>query len=100
MNNIKEAGQLPFVDELFLSTLICKMIKSTTAPDNKRIEVKLEASRTFSPNANRQSTEFAAKAIITNTVQLKVFINRGLGLANRSRSGTPRVFSFIAELRY
>jgi hypothetical protein len=71
------ADQLPFVDALFLLLLNFKIIKRTTAPDNKRIDVKLEASIVFSPNASRQSTELAAKAISANTVKVSVFINTG-----------------------
>jgi hypothetical protein len=71
------AVQLPFVDDLFLLLLTFNIIKRTTAPDNKRIDVKLEASIVFSPNAIRQSTELAAKAISAKTVKVSVFINSG-----------------------
>jgi len=74
------ADQLPFVDDLFLLLFNFKIIKRTTAPDNNRIEVKLEASIVFSPNASRQSTELAAKAISAKTVKVSVFINSGLDL--------------------
>lgn len=49
------------------------MTRRTRVPDNKRIIVKLAASMVFSPNANRQSTELAAKAIRAKMVKIIVF---------------------------
>ena len=73
---MKLAGQLPLMGELFLLLLIFRITKRTIAPDNRRITVKLEASMVFSPKANRHSTEFAAKAISVNPVNIMVFINK------------------------
>lgn len=41
---------------------IAVMSKSTNAPDDKRIVVKLAASIADAPSARRHKTEFAAKA--------------------------------------
>jgi hypothetical protein len=41
----------------------------------------LEASMVFSPNANRHSTEFAAKAISAMHVEMRVLINMYLRLS-------------------
>ncbi len=48
-------------------------MKRATAPDNKRITVKLEASILPVPNAKRHSTELAAKAISAKLVNRLVF---------------------------
>jgi len=57
----------------YQSLFILTMVKRTIAPDNKRMMVKLEASMVFSPNAKRQSTELAAKAIREKPVKKNVF---------------------------
>jgi hypothetical protein len=53
--------------------LILIIAKRTIAPDSNRITVKLDASMTFSPNANRHITEFAENAISANPVKIIVF---------------------------
>ena len=50
-------------------------------PDTNRIMVKLDASIVLSPNANRHSTELAAKAVSASAVKRAVFM-KGLW-ANR-----------------
>jgi hypothetical protein len=47
------------------------MSKSTTAPEKMRMTVKLAASMLVCVNANRQSNELLANAIIARSVRMK-----------------------------
>ena len=60
---------------MFFLCLNFKIASKTNTPDNSLIDVKLEASIVFSPNARRQRTEFAAKAISAKIVNNIVFVN-------------------------
>lgn len=72
--SIKLESKLPLdVVEVF-PLLNSTMQNRTMAPANNRIIVKLEASITLFPNANRHNTEFAANAIKANDVKIKIFI--------------------------
>ena len=71
---------LPFVYESELFPLICIIARRTIAPDSNRTTVKLDASMTLSPNANRHSTEFAANAINASPVKIIIFTKSLLSL--------------------
>ena len=66
------ASQLPLDSTLVIgaSTLLVKLISTNNIimPDSSLIAVKLSASIAFSPSANRQNTELAAKAKSAKTV--------------------------------
>ena len=47
------------------------MSKSATAPEKMRMKVKLEASMLVCFNANRQSNELLANAIIAKSVRMR-----------------------------
>lgn len=72
-NRNKPANQLPFLDKSAFSPLMLIITRRVIAPDNNRMTVKPDASMVSSPNANRHSTEFAAKAISASPVKITVF---------------------------
>ena len=76
-------NQLPFEDDFFLLFLICKIKKSTIAPESNLTEVKFAAPIVFSPSANRHSTEFEANATSAKTVKNIVFINTSSDLSDK-----------------
>ena len=82
-NNIAALNQLPFEDDFFPLFLICKIKKSTIAPESNLTEVKFAAPIVFSPSANRHSTEFEAKAINAKTVKNIVFNNTRSDLSDK-----------------
>jgi len=67
--------------ELSLLLNSFRITKSTTVPDSKRITVKLAASMVCSPKANRQKTEFAAKATSAKLVVNRLFAKELLALS-------------------
>ena len=69
---MKADVQLPLDEFNVLFRALMVNAKSTTIPDNKRTMVKLDASMACSPNASRQSTEFAAKAKSAKVVRMIV----------------------------
>jgi hypothetical protein len=73
MKSIDVAPQLPLEPDLSFSPNNLIIISNTTAPENSRITVKLDASMDLSPNANRQKMEFAAKAKSAKVVVNNVF---------------------------
>jgi len=64
--------------------MILRINKRTITPDNKRTIVKLDQSIARSPNANRQRTEFAAKAIKAKPVKIVVFANEIFEFSRRA----------------
>jgi len=66
--------QLPLELEDNSLFLILKRIRSTIAPESKRMIVKLDASIAFSPSAKRHNTEFAANATNARPVKRTILV--------------------------